>query len=139
MDNLPGLSAEGVEKGAYIVKDVEGVPDVIIMGTGSELQLAWDAAEALAKEGKKARVVSFPCWELFEEQSAEYKEKVLPPSVTARVAVEAGSSFGWARYLGLNGKFVGVDGFGASAPANILYEKYGITTAKVIEAAKSQL
>jgi transketolase len=139
MDNLPGLSAEGVEKGAYIIKDTEGTPDVIIMGTGSELQLAWDAAEALAKEGKKARVVSFPCWELFEEQSAEYKEKVLPPSVTARVAVEAGSSFGWARYLGLNGKFVGVDGFGASAPANILYEKYGITTAKVIEAAKSQL
>lgn len=139
MNNLPGQSVEGVEKGAYIIKDSNGTPDVIIMGTGSELQLAYDAAAELEAAGKKVRVVSFPCWELFEEQSAEYKESVLPPSVTKRVAVEAGSSFGWAKYIGLNGKFVGVDGFGASAPANILYEKYGITKAKVVEAAKSLL
>jgi len=139
MNNLPGLSAEGVAKGAYIVKDSGSKPDVIIMGTGSELQLAYDAALALEKEGKKVNVVSFPCWELFEEQSPEYKESVLPKSVKARVAVEAGSSFGWAKYVGDEGKFIGVDGFGASAPAGVLYEKFGITLPKVIEAAKSLL
>lgn len=82
-------------------------------------------------------MVSFPCWELFEEQSAEYKESVLPSSVTARVSVEAATSFGWAKYVGLKGKHIGIDDFGASAPANILYEKFGITTPKVIEAAKA--
>jgi len=139
MNNIPGQSANGVKKGGYIIKDCEGTPDVIIIGTGSELQLAYDAGLALEKEGKKARVVSFPCWELFEEQSAEYKESVLPKAVRARVGVEAGSSFGWAKYLGMDGKFIGVDDFGASAPANVLYEKYGITLPKVIEAAKSLL
>ncbi|GFR49483.1 hypothetical protein Agub_g11422 [Astrephomene gubernaculifera] len=136
MPNLPNTSIEGVAKGAYTIKEVEGTPDVILMGTGSELQFAWDAAAALEKEGKKVRVVSFPCWELFEEQSAEYKESVLPAAVTARVSVEAATSFGWARYLGLKGKHVGIDDFGASAPAPVLYEKFGITTAHVIEAAK---
>lgn len=80
-----------------------------------------------------------PCWELFAEQSAEYKESVLPKNVTARVAVEAGSSFGWERYVGSNGKFVGIDSFGASAPADILYQKFGITVDNVVAAAKSLL
>jgi len=137
MPNLPGTSAEGVAKGAYTIHDCSGTPDVIIMGTGSELELAAGAAKDLEAEGKKVRVVSFPCWELFEEQSAEYKESVLPASVTARVSVEAGSSFGWAKYIGFGGKHVGIDSFGASAPAPTLYEKFGITKAAVIEAAKS--
>ena len=87
--------------------------------------------------GHKVRVVSMPCWELFEEQSAEYKESVLPAAVTNRVSVEAATSFGWAKYIGLKGKHIGIDDFGASAPANILYEKFGITTAKIVEAAKA--
>lgn len=134
--NLPGCSAEGVTKGGYIIHDCKGTPDVIIMGTGSELPNAYEAAVALEKEGKKARVVSMVCWELFEEQSKEYKESVLPSSVSARVSVEAGTSFGWAKYIGLKGKHVGIDTFGASAPAPILYEKFGITTEGVIKAAK---
>lgn len=92
--------------------------------------------QALEKEGKKVRVVSMVCWELFEEQSQAYKDSVLPPNVTARVSVEAGSSFGWAKYLGLKGKHIGIDTFGASAPAPILYEKFGITLNNVIKAAK---
>jgi transketolase len=139
MPNLPGLSAEGVAKGAYIVKDSSGTPDVILMGTGSELELAYYAAEELEKAGKKARVVSFPCWELFEEQPAAYKESVLPKAVAARVAVEAGCSQGWHKYIGTEGKFIGIDTFGASAPAPVLYEKFGITKEKVVEAAKSLL
>ncbi len=83
------------------------------------------------------RVVSLPCWELFDAQPAEYRESVLPPSVTARVSVEAGTSFGWAKYLGFGGKHVGIDSFGASAPAPTLYDKFGITVGKVVEAAKS--
>lgn len=105
------------------------------MGTGSELSMAVDAAKELEKEGKKVRVVSMPCWELFEEQTQEYRDSVLPPAVKARVSVEAGSTFGWHKWVGDHGKSIGIDTFGASAPANILYEKFGITTAKVVEAA----
>lgn len=137
MPNLPGLSAEGVEKGAYIVRDCSGTPDIIFMGTGSELEMAYQAAEALEKEGKKTRVVSFPCWELFEEQPASYKESVLPPAVTRRVAVEAGCSQGWHKYIGTQGVFIGIDSFGASAPAPVLYEKFGITLANTIAKAKA--
>lgn len=137
MPSLPGTSIEGVAKGGYTIHESAGTPDVIIMGTGSELELAHAAAVELEKEGKKVRVVSFPCWELFEEQSAEYKESVLPASVTARVSVEAATSFGWAKYIGLKGKHIGIDDFGASAPAPVLYEKFGITLPKVIEAAKA--
>ncbi|KAJ9511670.1 hypothetical protein QJQ45_017973 [Haematococcus lacustris] len=139
MPSLPGTSQEGVAKGGYTIKDTEGTPDVILLGTGSELQLAYEAAEALGKEGVKARVVSMVCWELFEEQSAEYRDSVLPKSVAARVSVEAGSSFGWERYIGWHGKHIGIDTFGASAPANILYEKFGITTKHIIAAAKDSL
>lgn len=138
MNNLPGLSVEGATKGAYIVKDAEGgKPDIILMGTGSELDLAYQAQEKLVAEGHKVRLVSMPCWEIFEEQSAEYKESVLPKAVTKRVAVEAGTSFGWERYIGFQGKFIGIDRFGASAPAPVLYEKFGITTDAVVAAAKS--
>jgi transketolase len=139
MPNLPGCSAEGVEKGAYVIHGGEGKPDCIIIGTGSELPMAVEAAQKLEAEGKTVRVVSMPCWELFAEQSAEYKESVLPKAVTARVAVEAGSSFGWERYIGQNGKFIGIDDFGASAPADILYQKFGITVDAVVAAAKAQM
>jgi transketolase len=139
MPNLAGCSAEGVEKGAYVVHGGDAKPDVIIIGTGSELPMAVEAAKKLEEDGKKVRVVSMPCWELFAEQSAEYKESVLPKDVTARVAVEAGSSFGWERHIGSNGKFIGIDSFGASAPADILYQKFGITVDNVVAAAKSLL
>ena len=135
-----GLSVEGTTKGAYVVKDFSaGTPDIILIGTGSELDLAYSAAEKLSGEGVKARVVSFPCWELFEEQSAEYKESVLPKAVTKRVAVEAGCSLGWHKYVTDGGKFVGIDSFGASAPAPTRYEKFGITKDTVYAAAKSLL
>ena len=140
--NLPTLdrtkfgSADGATKGGYTVLDTEGTPDAILIGTGSEVQICLDAAEALAKDGVKARVVSMPCWKLFDEQPQSYQDEVLPPAVTNRVAVEAGIEMGWGKYLGASGKFVGMTGFGASAPAEELYEHFGITAAKVAAAAK---
>mmetsp|Transcript_4402 Transcript_4402/g.7261 ORF Transcript_4402/g.7261 Transcript_4402/m.7261 type:complete len:715 (-) Transcript_4402:406-2550(-) len=139
MPSLPGTSIEGTMKGGYTIHEPAGKPDAIIMGTGSELELAHGAAVALEKEGKKVRVVSMPCWELFEEQSQEYKDSVLTPGVHARVSVEAGTSFGWHKYIGTYGKHVGIDSFGASAPAPILYEKFGITLQAVIDAAKASM
>ena len=136
MPNLALSSKEKVLLGAYPVHGAEGTPDVIIMATGSEVQYAIEAAERIEGSGKKVRVVSMPCWELFEEQSAEYKESVLPAGVTARVSVEAGSTFGWGKYVGDAGKSIGVDTFGASAPGPTLYEKFGITTDAVVAAAE---
>jgi transketolase len=122
-------------QGAYILSDSKGTPDVILMGTGSELGLCVEAAQELTGQGIKPRVVSMPCWELFEQQPESYREKVLPASVTARVAVEAGIQQGWEKYLGNIGKFVGMTGFGASAPFEELYEHFGITTQAVVAAA----
>ena len=138
LPNLAGSSIEGVEHGGYVVygTPVGTQPDAILLATGSEVSLAIDAAKELEGAGKKVRVVSMVCWELFDEQPASYRDGVLPPAVTARVSVEAGSTFGWHKYLGTKGVAVGVDGFGASAPANILYEKFGITKAAVLEAVK---
>ena len=116
-----------------------GTPDVILLSTGSEVEIVEKAAKVLRDEGKGVRVVSMVCWELFEEQSPEYKASVLPREVTARVSLEAGSTLGWERYVGSNGVVIGIDTFGASAPANILYEEYGITAKAVVEAAKSLL
>jgi len=131
--NLPGTSKEGVTKGAYVVAGPAAGEDVdcIIIGTGTELELACNAAAEL---GAKARAVSMPCWELFEEQSDEYKESILPKSCKAIVSIEAGSTFGWAKYAH---KSIGRDDFGASAPAGILYKEFGITTDAAIAAAKS--
>jgi transketolase len=138
LPNLPGTSLEGVAKGAYIVHgDAAVTPDVIVMATGSELSMAFDACKEIETMGKKARLVSMPCWELFEEQPAAYKASVLPPAVKARVSIEAGSTMGWHKYVGDAGVAIGVDGFGASAPAPIIYEKYGITKDAVVKAAKS--
>ncbi|PIN13928.1 Transketolase [Handroanthus impetiginosus] len=134
---IKGTSVEGVERGGYIVSDnSEGnKPEVILIGTGSELRIAVKAADDLRKIGKMERVVSLVCWEVFEEQSEEYKESVLPVAVSARVSVEAGVTFGWERYVGVKGKAIGIDRFGASAPAVRLYEEFGVTVKAVIEAA----
>ena len=132
MPNMNTTSIEGTMKGAYAVVE-EANPDVIIVGTGSELEMAVKAGEELKAAGKKVRVVSMPCWELFEEQPQSYKDSVLTPGVPS-VSVEAGSTFGWAKWVDAS---VGVDEFGASAPAPILYEKYGITVDAVVAAAKA--
>uniref|UniRef100_A0A061SE44 transketolase n=1 Tax=Tetraselmis sp. GSL018 TaxID=582737 RepID=A0A061SE44_9CHLO len=139
MPNLSTTSIDNVAKGGYAVMDCEGTPDVILIGTGSEVHVAMSAAETLQSEGKKVRVVSMVCTELFDEQTQAYKDSVLPPSVTARVVVEAGTSFGWSKYVGEKGQYVCVDSFGASAPAGVLYEKFGITPDAVVEKAKAAM
>ncbi|GAB2217598.1 hypothetical protein Drorol1_Dr00000797 [Drosera rotundifolia] len=141
LPQFPGTSVEGVEKGGYTISDnsTGNKPDVILMATGSELEIAARAADDLRNEGKAVRVVSFVSWELFEEQTDAYKESVLPSSVAARVSIEAGSTFGWLKYVGSKGKAIGIDKFGASAPAGRIYKEFGITKEAVIEAAKSLL
>jgi transketolase len=132
--------AAGVEMGAYVLADPpDGKPQVILMGTGSEVSLCVEAFEKLAKEGIKARVVSMPSWELFEKQSQEYKDSVLPPSITARVSVEQASTFGWRRYVGIAGHCIGMHTFGASAPLKELQKKFGFTVDAVVAAAKDQI
>jgi transketolase len=139
LPNLPGTSIEGVEKGGYIISDnsTGNKPDFIVLSTGSELEIAAKAADELRKEGKTVRVVSLVSWELFDEQSDEYKESVLPAAVTARISIEAGSTLGWQKYIGGSGKAIGIDKFGASAPAGKIYQEYGITVESVLAAAKS--
>jgi transketolase len=141
--NTPTFSPEGVDegvaKGAYILSDCEGVPQAILMGTGTEVIIALQAQEMLKKEGIRARVVSMPSFELFEQQDAAYKEHVLPESVKVRVAVEAAVKQGWEAYLN-GGRFVGVvNRFGASAPYQVIYKNYGITPEDVAQAAREQM
>jgi len=138
-DRTKYASAEGVRKGAYVFSDTQGTPDVVLIGTGSELQLAVEAQDKLASEGVKARVVSMPCWDLFEDQSAEYKESVLPSAVRARVAVEAGIPIGWERYIGLEGRVVGQKQFGASGPAKEVFKHFGFTSDAVVKQAKESI
>ncbi|HYX13747.1 MAG TPA: transketolase [Nostoc sp.] len=137
--NLAGTSIEGVAKGGYTVVDSEGTPDIILIGTGSELSLAVGAAEKLKAEGKKVRVVSLPSWELFEAQDAAYKESILPKAVTKRLSVEAGASFGWHKYVGTEGDCVSIDRFGASAPGGVCLEKFGFSVDNVLAKAKQLL
>ncbi len=137
-----GASADAkanVERGAYIIRDSAGRPDVIIIGTGSETQLALGAALALEKEGVKARAVSMPSWDLFQSQPPEYRDAVLPRAVRARVSVEAGTPVGWERYVGLDGEAVGLARYGASAPGNIALARLGFTVENVVAAAKRVL
>jgi len=132
--------AKGLQRGAYILwQSRDGIPDVIIIATGSEVHIALDAAKKLASECIKTRVVSMPSWELFDQQPANYREKVLPSEVRARVAVEAGIKLGWEHYVGTGGAVVGMESFGASAPAEVLYEKFGITADAVVALAKELL
>ena len=129
--------ASGVAKGAYILADAPGgKPDVILMATGSEVALCVDAYEKLKAEGIKARVVSMPSWDLFEHQDRDYREEVLPPEVTARIAVEQASTFGWSQYVGEKGRVLGMRTFGASAPLKELQKKFGFTPDAVISAAR---
>lgn len=133
-------AATGVAKGAYVLADApEGQPDVILMGTGSEVALCVSAWEKLNAEGIKTRVVSMPSWELFEAQDAAYRESVLPVKVTARVSVEMASTFGWERYVGAKGKMIGMHTFGASAPLKALLKKFGFEVENVVAAAKAVL
>jgi transketolase len=137
LTNLEKSSADAVAKGAYIVSDSDGTPDLILMATGSEVDLCIKAAETLRGEGKKVRVVSMPCWELFDEQDAAYKESVFPKAVTKRLAVEAASSFGWHRFVGTDGDCLTIDRFGASAPGPVCLEKFGFTVDNVVAKAKA--
>ena len=125
----------GLARGAYVLRD-HGDPAVILCATGSEIEIAIAAQEQLAARGIGSRVVSMPCWELFERQDATYRDEVLPPAVRARVAIEAGVTFGWERWIGREGVAIGVDRFGASAPGPELYEHFGLTPTKVAEAAE---
>jgi transketolase len=139
LPNLPGTSIAGVAKGAYTIVDCDGTPDLILIGTGSEVSLCVDAASKLTSEGKKVRVVSMPSWELFDVQDAAYKESVLPKAVTKRLSVEAAASFGWHKYVGTEGDTVSIDRFGASAPGGVCMEKFGFSVDNVLAKAKALL
>jgi transketolase len=139
LDRTKYAPAAGLAKGAYVLADGEGTPEVILIGTGSEVQLCLDAHEKLKAEGVKSRVVSMPSWELFEQQDEQYRDSVLPPSVHARVAVEQAEVFGWERWVGLRGTVVGMRSFGASAPLKALLQKFGFTVDNVVKAAKDTI
>ena len=139
LPNLPGASVEGVAKGAYTVDDCDGTPELILIGTGSEVSLCVEAAKELRAAGTQVRVVSMPSWELFDAQDAAYQESVLPKAVTKRLAVEAGITMGWCRYVGGEGDVIGVDRFGASAPGGLVMEKFGFTVENVVSKAKALL
>jgi len=140
IDRTKYAPAAGVAKGAYVLADADGVkPEVILMGTGTELQHCVAAYEKLKAEGIKARVVSMPCWEIFDQQDAAYKESVLPAAVTARVSIEMGATLGWDRYVGAKGKIIGMRSFGASAPLKDLLPKFGFGPDFVVTAAKQLL
>ena len=138
-DRTKYASAAGLAKGAYVMANAGGTPDVILMGTGSEVQLCVGAYETLVAEGIRARVVSMPCWELFEQQSPEYKSSVLPRAVRARVAVEAGTSLGWKEYVGQDGLVVGRSDFGASAPVKDVMLHFGFTVDNVVAKAREAM
>jgi transketolase len=140
LDRAKYAPAAGLKYGAYVLADpAEGEPEVILMATGSELSLVVGAYEALSAEGIRARVVSFPSWEIFESQPAEYRHGVLPPHITARVSVEQASSIGWDRYIGASGAAIGMHSFGASAPIAALQKKFGFTPEAVLRVARAQL
>ena len=143
--NLPVLDrsvcapASGTRGGGYILWESAPNPDLILIATGSEVAMTLEAARKLAQENIKIRVVSLPCWEIFDRQKQEYRDTVLPPQVSARITVEAGIKLGWEHYVGLKGKIIGMESFGASAPGPVLYEKFGFTAARIIVAAKELL
>ncbi|MBN1208552.1 MAG: transketolase [Myxococcaceae bacterium] len=139
LDRAKFAPASGVARGAYVLADCEGTPEVILIGTGSEVSLCVSAYEQLKAEGVKARVVSMPSWEIFEQQDEGYRNSVLPPSVHARVAVEQAETFGWERWVGLRGTVVGMRTFGASAPLKALLQKFGFTVENVVRTARETI
>jgi transketolase len=140
LDRAKYAPAAGLARGAYAIADAPGgQPEVLLLATGSEVALCIAAHELLVQEGVRSRVVSMPSWELFEQQTAEYKDSVIPPSVTARVSVEQAATLGWERYVGLTGAKIGMRTFGASAPLQQLQKKFGFEPAQVVAAAREQL
>ncbi len=139
MANQQNSSVEKVALGGYILEDCDGDPDLILIGTGTELDLCVQAAKKLTSEGKKVRVISMPCVELFEEQSESYKEEVLPSNIRRRIVVEAAESFGWHKYIGLDGDSVTMNSFGASAPGGVCMDKFGFTVENVVDRSKKLL
>lgn len=143
--NLPILDrkvcapAAGLHKGGYVLWEAGDAPEVILMGTGSEVHIALEAAKSLQEKGVAARVVSLPCWELFDAQPEEYRNEVLPPEIKARVSIEAGIPLGWEHYVGLEGKAMGITRFGASAPYEVLYREFGLTAERMVEEALALL
>ena len=139
LDRTRYAPASGVARGGYVLSDCQGTPEIILMATGSEVSLAAGACEALQREGVRARAVSLPSWELFEEQPQAYRDAVLPPGVTRRLAIEQAAVMGWDRYVGPRGRVIGMHSFGASAPIGALLSKFGFTPDKVLEAAHALL
>ena len=139
IDRTKYAPASGLHKGAYILADSDGVPEVILMGTGSEVGLCLTAYETLTAEGVKVRVVSMPCLELFEQQDDAYRDHVLPHSVRARVAVEMAATTGWDRYAGLDGSIIGMHSFGMSAPGSAVIQKFGFSADRVADEARAQV
>jgi transketolase len=140
IDRNKYASAAGVPNGAYVLADAPGrKPEVLLIASGSEVILALQAHEQLVAEGIRSRVVSMPSWDIFESQPQEYRERVLPPAVKARVAIEQASTFGWERYVGLTGRIIGMHTFGASAPLKELQKKFGFEPDQIVTAAKEQL
>lgn len=144
--NLPTIDrskyapVDGAEKGAYILKKEEGdLPDLILLATGSEVQLALEAAEQLESAGESIRVVSMPCWELFENQPKSYRDEVLPPQVIKRISIEAGATMGWHKWVGTEGVTMGIDRYGESAPYEEVYEHLGLTVDRIVENANKLL
>jgi transketolase len=140
LDRKKYAPAAGLARGAYVLADaLGGSPEVILIATGSEVSLAAQAHEQLVAAGIRSRVVSMPSWDIFEREPQAYRESVLPPKVTARVAIEQASTFGWERYVGPTGSVIGMHTFGASAPLKALQQEFGFTAEKVVAAAKGQL
>jgi transketolase len=140
IDRSRYAAASGLARGAYVLADAAGAdPEVILIGTGSEVSLCLEAYEQLTREGVRARVVSMPSWELFDDQDSEYRNSVLPPHVKARVSVEQASDFGWTKYTGTEGCHIGIETFGASAPLKQLQKKFGFTADNILAVARSQI
>jgi transketolase len=140
LDRTALASASGLAQGAYILAETGGLPpELILIATGSEVSIALEAHVRLAGEGIRTRVVSMPCWELFERQPQSYRDTVLPPSVRARLSIEAAAPFGWERYAGLDGAIIGVTDFGASAPGPLVMREFGFTPERIVDAAKKVL
>jgi transketolase len=139
LDSTSTSDASQVARGAYVISESSSKPEVILIATGSEVSLAIKAQETLEASGVSTRVVSAPCLEWFEAQPAEYRESILPSSVTARVSVEAGIAQGWWKYVGTNGRCISIEHFGASAGAEKLYEEFGVTVEAIVVAAQESL
>jgi transketolase len=135
LDRSSLAPARGLHRGGYILWEAGDQPDVILIGTGSEVHIALESGRMLKDKGIKARVVSLPSWEMFDAQPAEYRESILPASIRARVSIEAGTPLGWEHYVGLDGVAIGLSRFGASAPGLVLYRQFGLTAAHMTDVA----